>query len=251
MGTEERKIFIAFGFVVTFVGLVVIVFFINIFRQQRRYRILQKDKLDSEINAAELERNVIATELHNDIGPYLSSVKMRLDIIATTQNEEMEACKNALDKCVQQVRDMAKALAPLSIFEIPFQDALKKYVQEVNVQGNLKIHLTELERVQLTPDQNNQVYRILQEVIQNTIKHAQASSLLIEISKEDHRTLLIRTSDNGIGYDFDNVRAQNKLGLGLLGIQSRIDYLNGSMNTSEEIKLGTKYNIRIPILVQI
>ena len=249
MGTEERKIFIAFGIVSTFVGLVVIVFFVNIFRQQRRYRILQKDKLDSEINAAELERNVIATELHNDIGPYLSSIKMRLDIIATTQNEEMQACKDALDKCVQQVRDMAKALSPLTIFEIPFQDALKKYVQEVNVKGDLKIQLTELERVELSSDQNNQIYRILQEVIQNTIKHAQATSLLIEISREDNKTLLIRTSDNGIGYDFDSIRAQNKLGLGLLGIQSRIDYLNGSMNTSEEIKLGTKYNIRIPILI--
>jgi two-component system, NarL family, sensor kinase len=249
MGTEERKIFIAFGIVSTFVGLVVIVFFVNIFRQQRRYRILQKDKLDSEINAAELERNVIATELHNDIGPYLSSIKMRLDIIATTQIEEMQACKNALDKCVQQVRDMAKALSPLTIFEIPFQDALKKYVQEVNVKGDLKIQLTELERVELSSDQNNQIYRILQEVIQNTIKHAQATSLLIEISREDNKTLLIRTSDNGIGYDFDSIRAQNKLGLGLLGIQSRIDYLNGSMNTSEEIKLGTKYNIRIPILI--
>ena len=248
MGTEERKIFIAFVIVSTFIGLVTLFFFIHLLKQQRRYRQLQKEKLNSEINAAEIERNLIATELHNDIGPYLSSVKMRLDVIVTAQTEELDACKAALDKCVQQVRGMAKAMAPLSIFEIPFQDALKMYIQEVNVHGTLKVELTEFDIVQLIPDQNNQIYRILQEIIQNTIKHAQASSLHIEISIEGDKILLIRTSDNGVGYDLDKVRAANKLGMGLLGIQTRIDYLNGSLSTSDETKSGAKYNIRIPIL---
>jgi len=248
MGTEERKIFIAFGIVSAFIGLVVLFFFINLLKQQRRYRQLQKEKLNSEIHAAEMERNLIAAELHNDIGPYLSSVKMRLDVIVTSQTEELDACKAALDKCVQQLRGMAKAMAPLSIFEITFQDALKKYVQEVNVQGTLKVELMELDIVPLTPDQNNQIYRILQEIIQNTIKHAQASILRIEISTEGDKILLIRTSDNGVGYELEKVRVANKLGMGLLGIQSRIDYLNGSIRTSDEIKLGTRYNIRIPIL---
>jgi two-component system, NarL family, sensor kinase len=248
MGTEERKIFIAFVIVSTFIGLVILFFFVNLLKQQRRYRQLQKEKLNSEINAAEMERNLIATELHNDIGPYLSSVKMRLDVIETAQSEELDACKAALDKCVQQVRDMAKAMAPLSIFEIPFQDALKMYIQEVNVHGTLKVVLTELDIVPLIPDQNNQIYRILQEIIQNTIKHAQASSLHIEISREGHNTMLIRTSDNGVGYELEKVRAANKLGMGLLGIQSRIDYLNGSISSSAENKSGTRYNIRIPIL---
>ena len=248
MGTEERKIFIAFVIVSTFIGLVTLFFFINLLKQQRRYRQLQKEKLNSEINAAEIERNLIATELHNDIGPYLSSVKMRLDVIVTAQTEELDACKAALDKCVQQVRGMVKAMAPLSIFEIPFQDALKMYIQEVNVHGTLKVILTELDIVPLIPDQNNQIYRILQEIIQNTIKHAQASSLHIEISREGDNTMLIRTSDNGVGYELEKVRAANKLGMGLLGIQSRIDYLNGSISSSAENKSGTKYNIRIPIL---
>ena len=248
MGTEERKIFIAFGIVSALIGLLILFFFVNLLKQQRRYSQLQKEKLNSEINAAEMERNLIATELHNDIGPYLSSVKMRLDVIETDQSDELDACKAALDKCVQQVRGMAKAMAPLSIFEIPFQDALKMYIQEVNVHGTLKVQLNELDIVPLIPDQNNQIYRILQEIIQNTIKHAQASSLLIEISREGDKTLFIRTSDNGVGYELEKVRAANKLGLGLLGIQSRIDYLNGSISSSAENKSGTKYNIRIPIL---
>ena len=60
--------------------------------------------------------------------------------------------------------------------------------------------------------------------------------------------MLIRTSDNGVGYELEKVRAANKLGMGLLGIQSRIDYLNGSISSLAENKSGTRYNIRIPIL---
>jgi len=252
MGTEERKIFIAFGIVAGFIGLVILFFFINILKQQRRYRILQKEKLNSEINAAQIERNILATELHNDIGPYLSSVKMRLDLINIENKEEyyyeIEACKKALDTCIQQIRGMAKFMSPLSIFKISFQEALNKYVNEVNIQERLKIELTQLDTIQLSAEQNDQLYRILQEIIQNAIKHAAASLLQIEISIENPNTLLIRTSDNGIGYDFDTLHNQNKLGLGLLGIQSRIEYLNGTINKSDESNIGTKYNIRIPLL---
>ena len=128
---------------------------------------------------------------------------------------------------------------------IVFQDF--QLLTDRNVHENLSIQFKEIDIVQLTPDQNNQMYRILQEIIQNTIKHAQATLLQIEISKENNKILLIRTSDNGIGYDLEKVRAENKLGLGLLGIQSRVDYLNGTMNISDDIKKGTRYNIRIPI----
>lgn len=246
MGTKEGNIFIAFGVVAVFLGLVITFFLVNLFMQQRKYRKLQKEKMNAEINAAELERNSIATELHNDIGPYLSSIKMRLDLMETDSKEEMNECMEALDICITQVRGMAKALAPLKIYEQPFQTALKHYIRTLDVQKKLRIEFTEKATFILNADQHNQVYRILQEIINNTIKHAQATHLQIEVSTEKNE-LLIRTADNGIGYDMDKIRAANKLGLGLLGIQSRIDYLNGSISRATEQHKGTKYNIRIPL----
>jgi signal transduction histidine kinase len=71
--------------------------------------------------------------------------------------------------------------------------------------------------------------------------------LTIEFSLDDN-LLLIRTADNGVGYDAYEVREKHKMGLGLLGIQSRIDYLNGTMVLSDELTKGTRYNIRIPII---
>jgi two-component system NarL family sensor kinase len=246
MGPEERKIFITFAYVTVFVALVIIYFFINIYSQQRKYRTLEKDKLNAEINASLQERSLIATELHNDIGPFLASLKMRLDLLETSNISEMEACKAALDKCVSQIRGMAKDLAPLSIFEIPFQEALIQYISDVNVNHTLDIKFTEITRVHLPADYNNQLYRILQEIILNTIKHANASLLLIEISTE-RGNLFIQTSDNGIGFDIKEIRSRKKLGLGLLSINNKIDYLKGTFSISEDFSNGTKYNILIPI----
>lgn len=246
MGPQERTIFIAFSCVAAFLGVVIFIFFYNMYRQHRKYNQLQVEKLNAEIIATETERNNIATELHNDIGPFLSSLKMRLDIIHTDNSDDIEACKLAIDKSVSQIRAMAKSLAPLSIFNISFQEALSQYIEEVNFRNLLKIDYIELDKVVLPQEQNNHVYRILQEIIQNTIKHAQATELRIEISKTDH-LLFIRTSDNGIGFDLQQVRAHQKLGLGLLGIQNRIDFLNGTLSSSDELSKGTRYNIRIPI----
>ena len=246
MGPQERKIFITFAYVIVFIAVVIIYFFVSNFFQQRKYLKLEKEKLNAEINASEQERNLIATELHNDIGPLLSSLKMRLDLIETTNIDDIEACKAALDNCVGQIRGMAKTLAPLSVFEIPFQEALVQYIAEVNGNQALKIQFTELIRVNVTFEQNNQLYRILQEIIVNTIKHANASLLLIEIAQEENN-LLVRSSDNGIGYNFNEVRDKNKLGLGLRAIHNRIDYLNGTLSVSDDISKGTRYIIRIPL----
>ena len=246
MDTEERLILIAFEWVAGLLGLLLFYFSYIQFRHHRATRKLELEKLNASIIATEIQRNSIATELHNDIGPYLSSVKMRLDLVKTNDLQEILSCQAALDKCIDQIRGMAKVLSPLSIFEISFQEALAQYIKEVNIKNELKITLIELDHPLISPEQNNQLYRILQEIIQNTIKHAQATLLHIEISVED-KMLLIRTSDNGIGYDLSTVRTQNKLGLGLLGIHSRIDYLNGTLVIDDKITTGTKYNIRIPI----
>jgi signal transduction histidine kinase len=246
MGTQERAIFIAFSLVAGFLAVLLAFFLLSLFKQNRKYRRLQKEKLNAEINATEIERNLIATELHNDIGPYLSSIKMRLNLLETKNSDDLLEVKAALDKCVDQVRGMAKSLAPLAIFHIALIDALKQYISQVSIDKSLKINLIEKVAPILSQDQSNQLYRILQEIILNTVKHAHATELNIEFSKEEDQ-LLIRTADNGVGYDTYEIRAQHKMGLGLLGIESRIEYLNGTMVVSDEIQKGTRYNIRIPI----
>ena len=89
-------------------------------------------------------------------------------------------------------------------------------------------------------------FRIIQEILLNTIKHAKATKLLIEITN-DNGYLILKTADNGIGYDsirvLDN---KNKKGYGLLSILSRVKYLNGEFEHDQSKEPGTRYIISFP-----
>jgi len=248
MSNENHTILILYLAVAIFIGLLLIYFLVTLFLKEKRYRILQKQKLNAEVIAAELERNNIATQLHNDIGPFLSSVKMRLELIQTENEDQLNECKKVIEQCVLQIRSIARVLAPLNDIEISLENAIKQHIHHINVKDQLDIQFVMRDDVSMTNEQTNVLYRILQEIIQNTFKHSKASILKIEISKENNE-ILIRTSDNGIGYDLKKIKEHNKLGLGLLGIMTRVELLKGNMSQSPEIHLGTKYNIRIPLIV--
>lgn len=246
MGTSEGKILIAFILGVTMILIVAAYFFYQIFRQHRRYKELEKAKLDAEIYSSESERNNIATELHNDIAPQLASIKMRLHLVQSNNPMQLEECSEAISNCIQQIRIISRDLAPISLYELDFQMAIKQYIHDFRVEEHLNVEFIELDEINLTHVQNNYVYRILQEIIHNAEKHSKGKHLRIEISKENNQ-LLIRTADDGIGFSMNKIKSANKLGYGLLAIQSKVDYLNGTLVLDEQNKKGTKYNIRIPL----
>ena len=246
MTAEKNDIIIVFFSVSAFIALMLLYFLIALFMKERKYRILQLEKLNAEVSAAELERTNISTLFHNDIGPLLSSVKMRLDLIQTTNRSELDACKTVLDQCVLKIRAMANELSAINDFEFSLEDALRQYIEYINPQKMLDIQLLVKDEIQMSQTQNNNLYRILQEIIQNTIKHANASVLKLEVKKENN-TVLIRTSDDGIGYNIKKIREHKKLGLGLLGIMTRVELLNGHMSQASDKYPGTKYNITIPL----
>ncbi|MBU3715291.1 MAG: hypothetical protein FGM46_10165 [Ferruginibacter sp.] len=246
MGAFEGKILIAFTTAGAFILFVSAYFFYHIFRQHRKYRELEKAKLDAEIYSSELERNNIATELHNDIAPQLASIKMRLHLIESNNPNQIEECSEAISNCIQQIRMISRDLAPISLYELDYQIAIKQYLHDFRVEEHLSVEFIELDDINLTHVQNNYVYRILQEIIHNAVKHSKGKHLKIEISKEND-FLVIRTADDGIGFSMNKIKSTNKLGYGLLGIQSKVDYLNGTLVLDEKNKTGTVYNIHVPL----
>jgi signal transduction histidine kinase len=246
MGSQERDIFIALMIIAFLLALIVSYFFYQLYRQQQVLNKFKHEKNKSEIISSELERNEISVELHNDISPYLASVKMRLSMMDDKRNEILKGCIPVIDLCIDRIRVMSKRMAPLSEYEQSFMSGLQRFVDKTGLDKGIEFQLQERERVELSDDQINQVYRILQEIVLNTIKHSNASQLKIESSK-DGNYLLIRTSDNGIGFDMDKIKATQSYGLGLLKMQSRVDYLNGMLVKDNSSIGGTRYNIRIPL----
>lgn len=207
---------------------------------------LQDEKINAEINAIKTERLSIANELHNDIAPLLASIRFRLGAIETINNVELEKSNEALSICIEHIRGMVRDLAPIGLYDKSFQQAIKEYIKNPLRTDTMYIDFQELECIDLNGDKNEFAYRIIQEIIENAIKHSKAKNLIIEISKEEDQ-LLIRTSDDGVGFDIDKVSSSEKRGYGLISIQNKIDFIKGTLVLKTAINKGTKYNIRIPI----
>ena len=246
MDTEDGKVFIAFSLVALFLSVVISFFIRSLILQQKRYRILEDEKKESEFRAREKERFDIATELHNEIGPALASIKLRLYALDGLDRNEINACADALANCVQQIREISRKIAPLSVFNATFQQALEPYFDSIKSEKGLEISFHELNDLPLSAEAHTHIYRILQEIISNTIRHAQARQLIIETSI-DGADLLIRTSDDGLGFDIQKIRSGSLKSMGLSSIERRISMLKGDLKFPERSKKGTRFNIRIPL----
>jgi signal transduction histidine kinase len=171
---------------------------------------------------------------------------MRLaSIEELSDHPQVEACNHAISECVKQIKNLSRAISPISIYMLNFKEGIRYFIEQHGYNEMMNIEIIDETIVDLGKEANNQVYRILQEIVLNTVKHAQAKDLVIEIS-ETEKELLIRTEDNGIGFSRSNVKLKKMSGLGLLSIENRIDYLNGTLIVNSEAKSGAQYNIRIP-----
>jgi signal transduction histidine kinase len=245
MGLDEKSIYLASILFAIFIAIILIVFMVSLFRQQRRYIRLQEEKIRVEVNASEKERTAIATELHNEIGPYLSGIKMRLAMI-DSENPALAECQQGLDKCIVQVLDLSRAIAPLSIFHLSFSEALNQYLDRLLMKDKPVLDISTKGQVNLSEEMNGHVYRILQEIVLNCVKHSRAKLLRIVVSIEED-VLLIQTADDGIGFDTEEVLKNKNSGIGLMSIQTRVDFLKGVILRPDHMTQGTKYNIRIPL----
>lgn len=231
-----------------------------------RARLKQKQVLDRElmlqkeirskavIEAEEKERIRIARELHDGIGQQLSAAKLNIAglqaTIKTNKPEEELMIKNAmdlLDESVKEVRAVSHSMVPNALIKSGLVMAVREFVNKISSSGNLKVNLEIIgmsERLESTVE--NILFRVLQEVVNNIIKHAHASEVGIQFIKHDS-DLTILIEDNGLGFDVEKKLNDPDGGIGLKNIQSRIDFLNGQVHFDSYPGKGTTITIEIPI----
>ncbi len=205
---------------------------------------LEQEKLQVEMKASQRERDEIASELHNDFLPNLAAIKYWLHQINSNDNIKLDQSILLLNDTIEKSKSIIKNISPVSLYGISFQSAIADFILSINKKNKLRINLTDQDEIKCTADQNNLLFRILQEIILNTLKHAEANRLEIEISKSGS-FLLIRTADDGVGF---NVLNSNKTGFGLLSIKNKVDYLNGAISINSQNKKGTQIIIEIPMM---
>jgi len=200
------------------------------------------------LEAEEKERKRIASDLHDGIGQMMSAVKMNLSGLATKINWQNTHEKNLLDKSIalvdescKEVRTVSHNLMPNALLKSGLSSAVKTFLDRIDHQ-KLKVHLyTEGLEQRLNNNIEIVLYRAIQEIVNNVIKHANANHLDISLIK-DTDGINCTIEDNGIGFSPTKIQA----GIGLKNIKSRIDYLNGTVEWDTAIGKGTLVAIHIP-----
>ncbi|SHJ53812.1 sensor histidine kinase [Aquimarina spongiae] len=244
MGASEEaitlKIIIIGMGVIFMLSLSVIVFFIiyqrRLLAQQKKHQKIesdyQKELLETAILSQEEERSRVAKELHDEVGAMLTTTKLYFGQITPSLPEiEFEEITNKLraflDDMIQSVRGISQDLRPVILEKLGLIEALQSLVQTINDTGGIQINFKDnTSRIVPKPKELN-LYRIVQELINNTLKHAKAKNVDIEI-KHENEALVLLYKDDGIGLDHKTLL--NKKGLGLKNIESRLSVLSGTMN---------------------
>lgn len=229
------------------IGAVIIFFIFSIVREQKKVLKWQQARIAAEISILENERKRIAGDLHDELGPMLSGVKLQLNHLEPVNDGEAavleKSCKQ-IDDIVQRFREISYDLLPNTLVRKGFIKATTEFVGKMKALHPLQIIFT-TDHFSLSPEREVSLYRMLQEIIQNTFKHARAKELRIDIVVKD-KTIFLQTKDDGVGFNY-NEKNQQANGVGLLSLQSRAELLEGQLVVHSHPGSGTLFELEIPL----
>lgn len=249
MDTKEKELYSAIIIAVVVLTAILVFFIISIIRQQRRYHIINRQKINAEITTLENERKRIAADLHDEVGPLLSAVKLQINHLELPEDKQtadlIQKSSNYIDEVIRKMREISNDLLPNILVRKGLPAAIQDYLGKLSSASNLKIDFQFVadSRIEQTIEVN--MYRIVQEIVHNAVKHARAANLVIRLQMKDNQ-LRLSTEDDGIGFNMNDV-ANTKNGLGLLNLQSRTEVMNGEFSFESQTGKGTKYLFEIPL----
>lgn len=254
----SKRDFLIIAIIATFILALFITYLIY-----NRYKLKQDARLQQEViaqqdlatkavlKAEEAERKRISGELHDGLGQLFSAVKMNLSALADHiqfedhHGEKMfEKTLSLVDESCKEVRVISHQMAPNILLKSGLATAVRDFIDKIDSR-KLKVNLSTFglnERL----DQNIEMvlYRVIQEAVNNVIKHAEANTLDIQLSK-DEEGVNAMIEDNGKG--FDSNALENVEGIGLKNMRTRVEYLKGQVDFSSTQGAGTLVAIYIPL----
>lgn len=199
----------------------------------------------SLLQGQEEERTRLARDLHDGVGGLLSGVKLSMSNMKGNfflSEENALAMSNVimqLDQSIAELRRVSHNMMPESLIKYGLKEALENYCETLNISGKIKVQL-QAYGMEERMEQSNEIvaYRMVQELLNNVIKHADAKNVLIQlVRKQDHFTLTVE--DDGKGFDPKEISS----GAGLQNIKARAEYLNGTLDIVSSRGEGTSVTI--------
>jgi two-component system, NarL family, sensor kinase len=201
------------------------------------------------LQGEERERKRLAGDLHDGLGGMLAGVKMNLSRLTPANSEahfanDLPAIIHQLDRSVNELRRIARNMMPESLLTSGLETALRETCESFSSKEQLiefqafNLETTIPKELQVT------IFRIVQELVTNAIRHSDASSVLVQCSQNE-QVFYITVEDNGKGFHVDHLSAGK--GIGLINVKNRVDYLKGSLDIDTAPGAGTAINIEFNV----
>ncbi len=199
--------------------------------------------LQAMINGQETERSRMARDLHDSLGGLFSTLKMYLgslrhEMEALRTNDTFSRSYALVDTAAEEIRRIAHNMIPEVLMKLGLIQAVQDLCAGISAGGSVQVRMQAygMERAPLSKNSEIMVYRIVQELLNNIIKHSRAGEAIVQFNLEGSR-LVITVEDYGIG--FDPGRTALKRNAGLDTVRSRVNYLNGCMTVESTPGIGT------------
>ena len=240
------------GIVTSFLLLLGVVFIRKIFDFIERIDRLRKDNerkvLNAIIKTEEKERQQFAKDLHDGMGPLLSSAKMSLSSISdvnfsASDKKIISNAKLVIDEAIHSVKEISSHLSPHILTNFGLVRAIKNYAGKINVKVEIESNI-EKQRY----NQNTEVvlYRVVTELINNTLKHSDANLITINLHG-DNSSIIINYFDNGKGFDPDVALNRLQSGMGYDNMYTRLKSISAHMTLTTNMGDGVAVEINAPV----
>lgn len=259
----SRQRSLIFWILVTAAGILITLFLGLAYIHQRRrllhnrLRILERDKelqnMKYLIEGEEKERSRLAKELHDGVNGSLGAIKLMassgITSDKTKSSEKWGSISKMIDQLSDEVREISHNLMPDVLTRLGLEEALQGYLRRIRQsQQSPDIDFLcygDVEHIDTSIKMN--IYRVIQELIRNILKHAGATGCIIQINRHEEN-LSVVIEDNGKGFDiFEHRKKKRSSGIGLQSVYSRIELLGGQIDIQSTLYTGTSVHIDIPL----
>ena len=253
-----RLLFVWLGVGVSFFFAVGVFLIQKIFKYMKTVeaekRDMEKNMLNAIIQAEENERKRFAKDLHDGLGPILSTVKMSMSSLSRMEKDDQnrKILRNtdmAIDEAIKSIREISNNLSPHILNNFGLYKAMRNFINKINLSDTIKINFdSNIEGDRFESNTEVVLYRVICELINNTLKHAEATSIRISLDKQSGMITCLY-NDNGKGFDMKEFSLTSHSGMGYSNMLTRINSLKGSFEMEAEPGRGTKANIIVPIIL--
>ncbi len=201
--------------------------------------------LQSQMEVQEATLLALSKELHDNIGQLLSTTKMLIGITERSIAQPPDTLKTAnetLGKAIAELRSLSKSMDKEWLEQFNLLENLQAEVNRINIADSVKLHFNHPDTIFLKPDEQVILFRIIQEAVQNALKHAEAKNIFVSI-ETNNDILCVQIKDDGRGFSEKKLNT----GLGLKNLKQRTKILGGKIHWSSAPDKGCTVSIDLPV----